>query len=90
MFLEPPSSGSPHPEFPKTGLPGTHRIIQTCEWAHPARAECLLASQSHLDVADLQRNGASLGTDDVVVGSAPHLSLQGLKLTVDVWKLTLS
>lgn len=66
-----------------------HRTIQTCERAFQARAECLFAATSHLDVADLQRDGASLWTHNVVMGSPPHLSLQGLKLAVDVWKLTL-
>lgn len=50
---------------------------------------CLLKA-SHLYVTDLQWYRASLWTDNVLMGSPSHLSLQGLKLTINVWKLTLS
>lgn len=60
--------------------------------------ECLFASTwqqklvktSHLDVPDLQWYRASLWTDNVIMGGPSHLSLQGLKLTINVWKLTVS
>lgn len=41
---------------------------------------------SNLNVPDLQRHRASLRADDVILSSLSHLTLQRLKLTVNVWK----
>lgn len=43
---------------------------------------------SHLNVPDLERHCTGLWTDDVILSGLSHLSLQGLKLTVNVRKLS--
>lgn len=41
---------------------------------------------SHLYVPDLKWSGCTLWADDVVLSCLSHLSLQGLKLTINVRK----
>lgn len=62
--------------------------LATCVLVQTVYSNVFLSSSrtSNLNVPDLQWHRASLRADDVILSSLSHLTLQGLKLTVNVWK----
>lgn len=83
------SSCSPHPGSPKTWQPKPHSTVTTSNLSPAPKTHSrgfTVGSTSHLNVPDLQWHRANLGPDDVVLSCLAYPSLQGLKLTVNVWE----